>query len=276
MDQPDALDFAREAAWEVSAVDRAVKRYRKFAEGREPAELPPGQRVLAETVGPVSAAIRAAQDEAAAHGRGAPPPWHAPILAFDPDVLAVSAVATALRAPLEADRRVGMTIPRYSRAVCTVLRDQAEYDAWAAAQKQAARDGDERAGWLLRQWHRQHPDGSRRAWRAFRARVEAARQQVWPDATQIAVGAMLARTLADAAPRWFEIAQAGEGPKHMQPLCLLLTQRAVDQMADAEARAEVARPLLLPMLIPPLPWRYADDAQAPSGTLSSSPARTAG
>lgn len=40
-------------------------------------------------------------------------------------------------------------------------------------------------------------------------------------------------------------------------MCLLLASQAVERMADVDVRAEVARPLLLRMVIPPNPWRWA-------------------
>lgn len=250
----EAFDIARQAAWEVAAVDRAVKRYQETALVRDPSELPPGRRVLAETVGPVSAQIEARLDEAAQAGRQASP-WHAPALGFAAEVLAFVSASTALRAGPVGQSRLGITVPGFSRRVAGVLRDQADHDRWVAEQKSETEDEAGRRA--LARWRRLYPDGSRRAWLAFSRRIDLARSKAWPESAAMALGGMLANSLAEAAPRWFEVGQAGEGPAHMRPLCVLLTDHAVERMADVEARAEVSRPLLLPMLIPPSPWRYA-------------------
>lgn len=260
----DALDVAREAAWEVAAVGRAVKRYHEAAAHADPADLPPGRRALAETVSPVSSKLNARLDEATAHKDGRPEGWHAPLLLFSPDVLAVIAVATALRATPLAGVRLGKTVPVFSRQVCNVLRDQADHDRWVGAQRKAA-DKDPEAKAALGRWKRLHPDGSRRAWTRFASRLEGARTSRWPDDVCAAVGGVLIQALVEGAPDWFAREQVGSDPAHMRPICITLTDRAVERMADIETRAEVARPLLLPMLIPPNPWRYAE----PTDTSSS-------
>lgn len=250
----DALDIAREAAWEVKAVNEAIKRYREAVLERDPHELPPGRRVLVTTVGPVSDVIRARQD-ALARAEGRPQPWVAPFLTFDPDVLAVISVATALRAR-EQDGAVGQTMPAFAKAVCAALRDQSDHDRFVREQKAEARANPETGGEQLRRFRRLFPAGDRRAWTRFASRVEGARTAAWPAVMRMQMGAELAHNLATGAPEWFEVAQAGTGPLTHRPLCLLLTSSAVEKLAEAEVRAEVARPLLLPMIIPPNPWRY--------------------
>lgn len=42
---------------------------------------------------------------------------------------------------------------------------------------------------------------------------------------------------------------------------MLLTPQAVERMADTNVRAEVARPMMMPMIVRPNPWRYAEDEQ---------------
>lgn len=110
---------------------------------------------------------------------------------------------------------------------------------------------------LLRRFQAAFPSANRRAWSRFAAKVSGARSAKWSEDVRFAVGGALATALSNGAPDWFEVAPHGDGPAHRNPLCVLLTPAAVERMADVDVRAEVARPLLLPMIVPPNPWRYA-------------------
>lgn len=253
----EAYDLDRQAAWEVAAIKRAVRRYQDAALDREPAELPPGRRVLLETVGPVSAELEKRLDDALVTKPGPQQSWQAPLLLFEPDVAAFIAVSVALKAPVLASSRVGNPLATYGRRVCAVLRDQADHDQWIARTAKEA-ETDPAAKRLLDRWRFRNPQKDRRSWTRFAGRIEGARSSKWSDDVRTDVGAALASTLAEAAPAWFELGRVGGGPKRNWPTCLLLTPMAVERMADVEARSEVARPVLLPMLIPPNPWRYVD------------------
>lgn len=268
------MGTSRQAAWEVSAVARAVARFRENAERGDVVDMPAGRRVLMETVQPVTDALRKAQDGVGigAAGRGKPSPWAGPVLTFEADVLAVVAVSTALQSVPLHGGRLGQTTAAFSKRIGRALRDQADHDAFVdretaerAAAVKAARDQGAtpetlqslREGSLLRLLRRLHPQTDRKDWGRFVKRIELARSEPWSDTLRTHVGGVLLRALADGAPRWFEVAQFGPGPAARAPLCLLLTDHAVEQMADVTVRSEVARPMLLPMLIPPNPWRYA-------------------
>lgn len=262
-DTPDAFDLSREAAWEVAAVDRAVKKYQEAARDARRAdrqhELPPARRALVETVGPVSARIHGMQDTAieARGSAGRPPGWHGPFLAFPADVLALVAVTSAVRSPAMTSGRVGQPVTGFSRWIAATLRDQADHDRFVEAQRAEAKADKENGGELLRRFLAAHPDADRRAWSRFAAKVEGARSQAWGDDIRTDVGAALAKALVEGAPDWFELGRVGDLPEHRNPMCILLTEKAVEKMADVDVRVEVARPLMLPMICPPNPWRYA-------------------
>lgn len=255
-----AFDHAEEAAWEVAAVTRAIKRYREFADSpnRDPADLAPGRRVLAETVGPVSARVTTLLDEAATIVKGGVVEWHAPLSLFPADVLAFIAVSSALRAGPVEQSRVGTTLPAYAMRVCNVLRDQADHDRFLRDNRKAAKV-DAEAAELLRRWTRCNPQADRRSWGRFSARLEGVRSARWGKPTCMLVGAVLVRALVEGAPEWFERDHVGLGPVAMRPLHILLTPYAVERMMEADARAEVARPMMMPMIIRPNPWKYQDE-----------------
>jgi DNA-directed RNA polymerase len=110
-----------------------------------------------------------------------------------------------------------------------------------------------------------HPEADRRSWTRFASRIEGARSARWSDDVRAEVGALLADALATGAPAWFEVARIGEDPRaEWRPICVALTDHAVERMADVGTRAEVARPLMLPMIVPPNPWRYRECPISPT------------
>lgn len=263
MEAPDAFAISRQAAWEVRAAREGAKRFADALAHKDPAELPAAQRALREVAAPVVAEISRRQDDALGPTKN-PAPWHAPLALFDPEVLAVVAIATAMNAsPSAASPRDGMSISAFSRAVAAALRDQSDHDRWLEDQRKASKANDEdgrAAKALLRRWERQNPRTNRRAWARFAGRIEGARSRPWDANTRMAVGGVLLEALVAAAPAWFELRLVSDG-RGASTYRLSLTTHAAERVADAEARAEVSRPLLLPMLIPPNPWRYAAKAR---------------
>lgn len=271
------LDIARQSAWEVRSVERAIARFREAAEARDPNELPAGRKALLETVRPVIASMQDLQARAATSSAegGKPGDWEAPILAFSPEVLAVVAVSCALHVKEAPGSRIGQVLSRFSNRVARSLVDQLDHDRFVAAQQEAQREAirlakrdgvqeaelrDIREDALLRMFQRQNPKADRRAWRRFATRIEAARSAPWDEPTRHKIGGALAGALTAGAPEWFELVtlrQSGIGGTQTV-FYLLLTPHAVERMADATVRAEVARPMMLPMIVPPNPWRYAE------------------
>ncbi|MFK4044703.1 hypothetical protein ACI2KH_07075 [Roseomonas mucosa] len=267
----DAFDLTRQQLWEVDATNRAVKKFREDADRLDPHELPSGRRALLQTVRPVAAVLERwleAATKSSTERRS--PAWNR-LLNFEAEVLAVVAVSAALRAGPVGEEQFGQTLPWYGKRVSAALRDQSDHDAWIAAGtgKNATK---ERAD-LVRMFQRANPEPDRRAWTRLCKRLEIERSIPWhasPEATT-QVGEVLASALVAAAPHgptkageplpwWFQLGQAGPGPAHLRPQCLLLTDYAVEQMEDSNTRAELARPAMLPMLIPPVPWAYAQAA----------------
>ncbi|MDB5317092.1 MAG: hypothetical protein JWO24_2936 [Rhodospirillales bacterium] len=252
-----AYDISEQAAWEVRSVTLAVARYRDAAGGRNIDDLPPGRRAMLETIGPVSAVVTEFQQAAIGAQKGRPPGWHFPLLAFHADVLALIAVAVALRAAPMEFSRVGLALTSFSRRVCGALRDQADHDRFVRDQR-AAKKIDPNGDLLLRRFQKAFPDANRRAWSRFAAKVEGARSGKWPDKDCVEIAAALSQALVRGAPDWFSVERFGLGAAARQPVCVLLTHEAVARLAEFDVRAEVARPLMLPMLIEPNPWQYKE------------------
>lgn len=238
----------RESEWEIESVQRGVERYRAAAAAVDPDRLPSGRRVLVATVQPVASAIEALQTDALTLRRGGTPaPWSGALLSFTPEVLALVAVTVALRSAGLARSHVGARVTAYARTVCSILRDQLAHDAVRKAEPA-----------LHARFTARNPGADRRSWLRFQRRLGRARHEPWTDEEVQHVGAALLRCLVDACPTWFVLGRVSDGPAHRAPVCLLLTDRAIDQMRDIEARAELAAPRLMPMLCPPVPWSYSE------------------
>ena len=67
---------------------------------------------------------------------------------------------------------------------------------------------------------------------------------------------MLIKLLLEALPEWFVLVKTKRqsGPGEVDRVAL--TEAAERLMEDREARAQVAQPEHMPMLIPPVPWRW--------------------
>jgi hypothetical protein len=59
----------------------------------------------------------------------------------------------------------------------------------------------------------------------------------------------------DTAPHRFTIAMRHR-PGGLTQRVLEMTEATLEEMTDRNTRAEVGCPMLMPMLIPPNPWRY--------------------
>ncbi|WP_458098571.1 hypothetical protein [Roseomonas sp. WA12] len=290
-DQTSIFDFKREADWEQLAVQRAVRRYEAALlaaqKNGDPASMPPGRRVLYETVRPVAARIEEMRSQ---EYPTRPPDWLNVFQSFGADVLAVVAVCTALRAGILTASVVGTTCTVFNKRVGVVLRDQADHDRFVAEQEAAQRKAvaplrkaakvaaaqqdaelvrelskvlsETHADQLLKDWRRRHPEANRRAWGRFAARITGARSTKWSEDLVSSIGGALGDALVTGAPEWFGKDQVGDGLPTHRPMCITLTPKAVEAMADASARAEIARPMLRPMIIPPLPWQYREKEAA--------------
>lgn len=285
--QPTSLQIARQARWERIGNDRAMKAVRESLEDAERKgaghTTAPAQALLRAIVPPLEAAITAAQAEArqilAAPGRT--PGWAWPIGLLSADKLAVITTTNALRAAMNSGRSKegaetsGMTAA--AEAVAQAVRDEIEFERWEAEQKERNKavsalkaktgQGDEAADatyqWvkeghkdLLKALEATYPNVSRAVWARWRAKVQALREEKWSKAdTAIPLGEKLLHELSAVASDRITIAHRGISAGRTQ-ITVELTEKAEEEMRDIKTRMEVARPRLMPMVIPPNPWRY--------------------
>lgn len=246
---PDQLEA--QARWEVSWAHEAIKRYRENVTNKPLADLPAGQALLKVCVPPLEAAIKVRQAQAQAHGvgllrSGAGTGWHGPVLALEPDRLAVLTLASALR--VECDRppdggSVG-SVRGLSLSLAASLGAQLDYDQWAAGAEES----------ILESVLRRYPTMDRRRWASVKKKLELEPSARWPVSQCLQIGATLVGCLVEACPDYFSIATKATNGRTEN--ILVLSERAQDIMQDRASRAEVAWPMFLPMICPPNDWRY--------------------
>ena len=260
----EAFDISRQVAWEMEGVRRAVARYREAEKSADPLSMPPGRRLLAEVCKPLIAGITAKQEEAKERiaSKVRQPLWLWPIQMVDAEKLAVLTLASALGSDVVALKK-GVGIPTQAKDLASRIRDEVEHDRWVAEQEHANATAkklkSEGHTDLLRALKKTYPNLDRKSWARWRTKVEALREQPWEEGVAVSLGTCLFTILIEVAPTRFEMGSrpASGGVQYY----LRCTQECRDTMADLTARAEVGRPQLMPMIIPPNPWRYDETAK---------------
>ena len=248
-----AYDLARQARFETLGFSRAIKRYHEDSAHKDWSELSAGQALLREIVPPLSALITTHQSsiQLAMGHAGRQPEWAWQFLLLSADKLAVITLMTALRGAVgtfgdrDATQGDGAPVTACAKAVATAIRVQVEYDKWA---KQSPD--------LEKTLRFKHPKVDRRVWSKWRVKVEAAREEPWSSSLEAGLGAHLLGLLCEAAPKRFSSATRRISGGRTQ-LFVTPSQETLDLIDDVTARAEVARPMLMPMTIPPIPYRYS-------------------
>lgn len=258
-----AFDLMEQAKWEVEGTRRAARRYREAAATADPSTLPSGQKLLRELVPPLVEKITELQlkaaDSIASRGRK-PSEWAWPIQLLDASALAVITIVQGLNAARGQTDALS-NITSVALGIASAVRDELEYRRWVSAQVAANKAAKEAKDWdhvdVLAAFKRRYPAADRKTWARWRKKIELAREERWDRPTSVALGAALISALVEAAPGRFEVAQrAVEGGRKQS--YLRLSEETMGLMNDIEVRAEVARPQLMPMIIPPIPWQYEE------------------
>jgi hypothetical protein len=263
----DIHDMARQVDWEMEGVRRATQRYQDAAKHADPLTLSPGQKMLREVAPKLIARIDAAKEEVIPE-RSRPKPWVANLQTFPSEKLAIITLHTALQAT--GKQSEGRTSSLDGEARCTMAHEakklvayiQAERarDAWVEKEKQndkaAKARKDEAHKSLLKAFEKAVPTPNGHSWARWSKRVSAAAAEPIDEKMAILLGGALLGYLCEVAPEWFEIASRSLGGGQSQYF-MRMTPLAKEMMTDLKERAEVARPRLMPMLIPPNKWKYA-------------------
>lgn len=259
----DANALRRQVDWEVEGFSRARRAYQEALQSKSLADCKPGQVLLREIVPDLTAAIGTAQEKALEDIKSPGRRGLEPLLALrmlDTEPLAVITLSMALRSFDQAPGASGETrgsVTSTALKIASSIRDQMEHDRWVSEHSGGCSEEDKR---LLSALRRRYPVVDRHVWSKWRRKVAAVREEPWPRSVSVAVGTQLIRLLCDTAPSRFSVvSRPVRGGRTV--LSLELSPATLETIRDIHARAEVARPVHLPMLIPPIPWRYVAPAE---------------
>src|SRR6185503_5721346 len=186
---------------------------------------------------------------------GITPPWAWPIQLLEAQEMALVAVSRALDGCVQ--DAYHSTVVSISEAIAWAVRDEVDYRRWVEAQVEANRVAKEEKNWehrdVLAAFRARYPNADRHVWAKWRRKLAIAREP-WSKETGIHLGGALLHALTKAAPQHFELQMIRQGPRTTAHL--KLSEATEEMMMDIETRAAVARPILMPMIIPPIPWRY--------------------
>jgi hypothetical protein len=245
--------------WEAAGVERGVRRYREMLADSTLDQTPPGMSAIRDMMPAVVEAIAKAQEEArdaiATAGKGRQPDWWWLCQYLEAEKLAFITIQSALASvPRESgtDKRFTTLVLLAANGV----RTQMDFEDWCArereAKKAAKRAGEDRVD-LLAVLKARVKVVDTKAWKRWAKKVQATRDEPWPEEAKIQLGTMLVELMVKHGGGWFEVANVPSQGKTERRL--ILTDLAKRAISDINQRQEVARPMRMPMIHPPKPWR---------------------
>jgi DNA-directed RNA polymerase len=253
LSQPDLLAIERQKFWEVEGINRGVRRFREQMRDGGLMAVAPGKEAAADVIRSMIPAIDRAKHEAINLRKKTN--WAYVIQAADSDVLA----AITVNGILSHNGPNNMEYARPWTAVCLGIANnlhvQIEFDDWVAQQradKKLARKEGREFDDLFERYRRTVKRFDVRSWRGFQRKVSAIRTEPWSTTDKVAIGHKLLHLAVTNGGGWFEarrIAVKGKTQRFID-----LTAPARIAIEDLTRRAELARPMRVPMIAPPRPW----------------------
>jgi DNA-directed RNA polymerase len=260
-----AFEFDMEAKWEQRAARMGVERYRRAAEAADPSTLPAGQRLIRETVGPLKEAFEANKHHVEqSTGRQAVKSEALRWLAEgDSLIQAAASVVSVVQFLFGAPSKTfayhegcpAETVSKVSRAISTHLIMCRENAMWVE-------EDTEESAKLRKEFKLRYPNPTADDWREFRSDHGLARLEV-SIPIRLQMGCAPLAWLCETSPRWFQAETAYQQGKTIG--LIRLTSEATEILSDITSRAEVAHPMLSPMIVPPNDWRYDEKGNLEGG-----------
>lgn len=254
---PSAVEIEAQIRWEVEGVNRGVRRYREENAKLQIGATPPGKTAIREVLKGMVKAVEDAQNEVVLRNkRGHVPPWSVPFLMLDADVLAFLTVNELLNA--RSRDRAGPSLTSVAMSIANACVKQIEFQTWLerehAIHKEARKRGAPRQS-MIERLKREVPKIDAMWWGKWSRRVLKLERVKWSEGLRIAVGTKLIHLAVEHGRGWFEVVRARR-PQNREVFTVQLTDDAKGFLADLDERASVALPINLPMIIPPLSWRW--------------------
>src|ERR1700722_12912168 len=247
-----------QAQWELEGTRRAVAQYRAAAAVADPSTLPSGQWLLRQVIPPLIEKIRERQVEGMrAIGNRKVALWSWAIQVISPEALAFITAHRGFSLVISRKDADEQTVTHTSIGIAQEVQMEAEFHNWIRAQEEANAEAKEQGKWSHRNYllelKRMYPNLHTRTWKKWAKRVKADKLD-WDDRTKLALGTVLIEALCEAAPDHFSTVTITV-PDGV-PKVLRLSENTKRRLQDLETRTELARPVKMPMLIPPRDWEY--------------------
>lgn len=244
----DARLLSEQVELEIEGFRLAEERFKESLDTADPATLPGGKRLIRMVVPELIKAVEAlqvqGQDGIKAGRKTDGWEWH--VQQLPADKLAFITVACALRC---GEDHLAGTLTSVARNICTGIQMQIEHDRFVDP-----KTDDEAHKRLMQAFQRRYPNTDRWTWMRWRRKIKDVQQARWSAGDVIQTGTALVHALVAASAGAFKLELVTQpGMKTQYFLCL--SDEVHQMMLDIDERASISRPLFLPMVVPPRPWR---------------------
>lgn len=254
---PDPQEIERQQRREARAVTLGIQRMREQTTGL--ADSASGKVAIREVMAEFVPALRSLQEEAAkgiaAGGKGRQPEiwWLVHLLPAE------KIAYITLRALMASEIR-GYKMDRHvtgaALAVASAVHQEMGFERWVKEQKQANKDakesGDEDHHDLLSELKRWAKPLDSRSWARWSTKIKRVRDEPWPTEVKVMLGEALLVLMCQHSGGWFEMIKVTKEGKTVR--VIQFSEEARQAMEDIDARAELTRPVLVPMVVKPRPW----------------------
>ncbi|UYH50586.1 hypothetical protein N5W20_05510 [Candidatus Kirkpatrickella diaphorinae] len=187
---------------------------------------------------------------------GTRPKLHAaPLASFADDVekLAVIAAATVVG---EVGRALTPRATHVALEIARALKAQLDMNTFLRSAKGRKKEDATAAKALVKAFRAAHPKPTPRQWASWKKRLEQIEFAQWTEQQRLAIGALLLDRVCAASEggivcRDLQTDGAKNPAKHVMASAELL-----QALSEDNDRLSVGAPRKMPMIIPPMPWRY--------------------
>jgi DNA-directed RNA polymerase len=254
-------DIERQQRWEAEAVEEGVRRYRRAIAEADLPDTPAGVIAMREMMAGLVPAIQATQDEAiaglTAKEKGRNPEWWWYLSFLSAEKLAVITVRMMLTTTFKIEKVPFLRESSLAHQIGSAVMLELEMEKWkrdeAARAKEEAGHVD-----LFKIMKMRVPNATARDFRRWRRKIAGIERLNWPLNIRVQVGLKLIALAIEHGGGWFErriIWRMGKTER-----AILKTDVASVAVQDINSRLEINRPLRVPMLCPPKPWRRLNAA----------------
>lgn len=257
----------------MGAIEQGKRRYERMIAESGLADTTPGQIALREMLGDPREgrgliwACEQAREEARTGlidgGLGLKPEWWWMIRFLSAEKLALITARCILTDINKADGP-GNPMAGIAISVGAAVKLEMEYEAWqqrSKEDKKAGRTRDSKGNPIdvARIMRVKTGEVTAKTFRRWKRKLSSIENMEWTREMKLQIGTKLVLLAVEHGAGWFEyrkVAYRGKTERR-----IFLSELASQAIADINARLEVQRPYLLPMICPPKPWKRVENME---------------